>query len=142
MNARLAVLTMALAAAAGAARAQGDLVLAPGQSAALNATSSGQPIVAPPGPLQVTATIIEIAAGASTPEHQHPYPRLGYVLSGRIEVVNLETGQTKVLETGQFTADPIGQWHLGRALDGKPVRLLVIDETPPGKGNTVPRPAR
>ena len=103
---------------------------------------ASQPIVAPPGPLQVTASIIEIGAGQSTPEHQHPFPRLGYVLSGRLEVVNLETHQSKVLQTGEFTADPIGQWHLGRALDGKPVRLLVIDETPPGKANTVPRPGR
>src|SRR4051794_33674549 len=95
----LAVLVLAMA-AAGAARAQDARVLQPGQSATLTATSSGQPIVAPAGPLQVTATIIEIAAGGSTAEHQHPYPRLGYVLSGRLEVVNLETGQTKVLETG------------------------------------------
>ena len=142
MTFRLALRTLALAAAAGAARAEGDRVIEPGQSATLKATSSGQPIVAPSGPLQVTATVIEIAAGGATAEHQHPYPRLGYVLSGRIEVVNLETGQSKVLETGQFTVDPIGQWHLGRALDGKPVRLLVIDETPPGQTNTVPRPAR
>lgn len=137
---RAAVLALAGACLAGAARAEGDRIAEPGQTAALAATSSGQPIVAPPGPLQVTASIIEIGAGQATAEHQHPYPRLGYVLSGRLEVVNLDTGQTKVLETGQFTADPIGQWHLGRALDGKPVRLLVIDETPPGKGNTVPRP--
>jgi len=141
MTGRVALLALAGACLAGTAWAQGDRVAEPGQSASLTSTSSGQPIVAPAGPLQVSASIIEIAAGQATPEHQHPYPRLGYVLSGRLEVVNLDTHQIRVLETGQFTADPIGQWHLGRALDGKPVRLLVIDETPPGKGNTVPRPA-
>jgi quercetin dioxygenase-like cupin family protein len=142
MTGRAVLIALAAASLAGAAQAEGDRIAAPGDSAALTATSSGQPIVAPSGPLQVTASIVEIGAGRSTPEHRHPFPRLGYVLSGRLEVVNLETGRSKVLETGQFTADPIGQWHLGRALGGKPVRLLVIDETPPGQSNSIPRTGR
>ena len=124
----------------GAGAASAEPILQPGQSTSIDRTSSGQAIVAPSGPLRMTASIVEIAAGAQTPEHQHPYPRFGYVLSGRLEMENRSTGAKTVLETGDFTADPTGQWHLGRALDGRPVRLLVIDQTPQGVAtNTVPR---
>jgi hypothetical protein len=33
--------------------------------------------------------------------------------------------------------EAIDQWHSGEALDGKPVRLLVVDQAPPGQVNVV-----
>jgi len=107
------------------------------QTLATQTTSSGQPITAPAGPLQVTASIVEIGPGGSLPVHKHPFPRYGYILAGRLQVTNLATGKTITYRAGQFAIDPIGQWHSGRALDGKAVRLLIIDQTPPGRSNTI-----
>ena len=107
---------------------------APGSGPILSTTTSvwGQPIQPPAGPLQVTASILEIPAGGTLPVHKHPYPRFGYLLAGRLEVTDTETGKTVTYETGQFAIDPVGQWHTGHALHGKPVRLLLIDQTPLG----------
>ncbi len=110
-----------------------------GKLLATTTTSSGQPIALPQGPVQVTATISEIGPGATTPVHRHPFPRYGYVMAGRLQVTNLETGVVKVFTTGEFVVDPVGQWHQGHALDGKPVRLLIIDQTPPHQSNMVLR---
>ncbi len=100
-------------------------------------TASGQPIVAPGGLMQVTASLGDIPAGASTPVHKHPFLRYDYVLEGRLEVTNFDTGKVDVVKAGDFVVDPIGQWHQGRSLDGKPVKLLIIDQSPPGQSNTV-----
>jgi quercetin dioxygenase-like cupin family protein len=100
-------------------------------------TSSGQPIPAPSKTLQVTATVSEIAPGQSTPVHRHPYLRYDYVLEGRLAVTNFVTGKVDIVTAGQFVVDPIDQWHQGRALDGKRVRILLIDQTPFGQSNLV-----
>jgi quercetin dioxygenase-like cupin family protein len=104
-------------------------------------TSAEQPIALPQGPVEVVASITELAPGASTPIHKHPYPRFGYVLSGRIELSYPQGGETKVFEAGSFFADPVGLWHQGRALDGKAVRMLIIDQAPPGTSNFIPKEA-
>ena len=102
-------------------------------------TASGQPITmaGPSGPLQVTATISELAPGESTIVHKHPYLRYDYILEGRIQVTNFVTGKVDVASAGQFLVDPIDQWHQGKAMDGKRVRLLVIDTAPAGQSNLV-----
>ena len=106
------------------------------------ATASGQPITlaGPSGPLQVTATISELAPGESTIVHKHPYLRYDYILEGRIQVTNFVTGKVDIASAGQFLVDPIDQWHQGKAMDGKPVRLLVIDTAPAGQSNLVQKP--
>ena len=105
-------------------------------------TASGQPIAiaGPSGALQVTATISELAPGESTIVHKHPYLRYDYILEGRIQVTNFVTGKVDVASAGQFLVDPIDQWHQGKAMDGKRVRLLVIDTAPKGKSNLVQKP--
>lgn len=57
------------------------------------------------------------------------------MLAGRVAVKNLETGETRELEVGDFAVEALGQWHTGQALGAEDVRLLVIDQTPPGEGN-------
>ena len=104
-------------------------------------TGSGQPIESPAGRLQVTATLAEIAPGESTPLHKHPFLRYDYVLEGRLSVTNFVTGKTDIVEAGQFVVDPIGQWHQGKSLDGKRVRLLIIDQTPVGQSNLILAPS-
>jgi len=100
-------------------------------------TSAGQPITLPAGALQVTASIVEIAPGGSLPVHKHPFPRYGYVLSGRLQVNDIEIGKIRTYRAGQFLIDPVNEWHSGQALDGMAVRLLVIDQTPPGRSNVI-----
>ena len=105
-------------------------------------TASGQPIAiaGPSGPLQVTATISELGPGESTIVHKHPYLRYDYILEGRIQVTNFVTGKVDIASAGQFLVDPIDQWHQGKAMDGKRVRLLVVDTAPAGQSNLVQRP--
>lgn len=117
-----------------------DAPTQPGQQIALTRqTASGQPIPSPGGPLQVTATISELGPGEATIVHKHPYLRYDYILEGRIQVTNFVTGKVDVVSAGQFVVDPIDQWHQGKAMDGKRVRLLVIDTAPAGQSNLIPK---
>lgn len=103
-------------------------------------TNSGQPILPPAGPVQVTVNRVTIAAGTSLPVHKHPFQRFGYVESGDIRVSNLDTGQVIEYHPGQMIIEARDQWHTGLALGDKPVVLLSFDQTPPGQGNMVARP--
>ena len=65
-------------------------------------TSAGQKIVLPKKDAELVASIFEIRPGARLPEHEHPYPRYGYILSGSLRVTDTETGQSKTI--GQETS--------------------------------------
>jgi quercetin dioxygenase-like cupin family protein len=105
----------------------------------VEATSSGQPIVMPKGPLRVTVSETTIPPHGSLPVHKHPYPRYVYVLSGRVRVTNLDTGQAAEFKAGDMTIDPIGQWHKAQALGEEGARLITVDQAPPGAQTTVLR---
>ncbi|MBX3480478.1 MAG: cupin domain-containing protein [Caulobacter sp.] len=104
-------------------------------------TNTGQPIVPGDGAVEVTVTRVTIPAGATLPVHKHPHQRFGFVESGRIRVSNLDTGTSVEYGPGETIIEARGQWHTGTALGDVPVVLLVIDQTPPGEGNTVMREA-
>jgi quercetin dioxygenase-like cupin family protein len=134
------VLAMAAVLAGSAALAADAPPKQPGQQIFFSKqTASGQPIPSPGGPLQVTATISELGPGESTVVHKHPYLRYDYILEGRIQVTNFVTGKVDVVGAGQFVVDPIDQWHQGKAMDGKRVRLLVVDTAPAGQSNLIPK---
>lgn len=99
-------------------------------------TNTGQPILAPEGPLTLTVSRVTIAAGTSLPIHKHPYQRYAYVESGSLTVRNLDTGTSVEFKPGATIVEARGQWHTGTAMGTQPVVLLVIDQTPPGKANT------
>ena len=125
---------------AGSAALGADAPTQPGRQIAFTLqTASGQAIPSPGGPLQVTATISELAPGEATIVHKHPYLRYDYILEGRLQVTNFVTGKVDVATAGQFVVDPIDQWHQGRAMDGKRVRLLVVDTAPAGQSNLIPK---
>lgn len=98
-------------------------------------TNSGQPILAPEGPLALTVSRVTIPAGASLPVHKHPFQRYAYVESGSITVRNLDTGTSVEFKPGATIVEARDQWHTGTAMGDQPVVLLVIDQTPPGQGN-------
>ena len=105
--------------------------------AQVDATQSGQPILLPQGPVQVTVTETSVAAGGAITPHKHPFPRYAYILEGRLRVTNLDTGTVTMLKAGDFAAEALNQWHRAEPLDGLGAKLLVIDQTPPGQGNMV-----
>ncbi|CAN7693904.1 cupin domain-containing protein [Pseudoduganella sp. LjRoot289] len=84
-----------------------------------------KPIVYPQGQAEVTALIVEIAAGQQTGWHEHPVPSFAYVLEGTLEVTR-STGATKLLHAGDTLAEVVSTLHSGRAMDGKSVKLLVL----------------
>ncbi|MEJ0094950.1 MAG: cupin domain-containing protein [Methylocella sp.] len=102
-------------------------------------TASGQPIILPQKDAQVLASIYEIAPGAVLPEHKHPYPRYGYVLSGTLRVTDTETGKSAVYKAGDFIVETIGHWHQGANIGAEPLKLLVIDQVEKDQSNTILR---
>lgn len=112
---------------------------APGKPVTLDATLSGQPIRAAAGPLRVTITQTVIPAGGRLPVHKHPYPRVVNLLSGRLRITNLDTGQVREAAAGDWMVDAVDQWHEAEVLGAEPARLMTIDQAPPGATVTIPR---
>jgi quercetin dioxygenase-like cupin family protein len=106
---------------------------------AIEATSAGQPIVMPQGPLRVTLSQTVIPARGGLPPHKHPYPRYVYVAAGRLKVTNLDTGKVDEFKAGDMTVDPIDQWHQAEVVGNEAVTLFVIDNAPPGAATSVRR---
>jgi quercetin dioxygenase-like cupin family protein len=111
----------------------------PGAPAVLDATLSGQAIRAPAGDLRITVTQAVIPAGGRLAAHKHPYPRVVNVLAGRLKITNLDTGQTREAVAGDWMVDAVEQWHEAVVVGDAPVRLLTIDQAPPGAAVTIPR---
>jgi quercetin dioxygenase-like cupin family protein len=102
-------------------------------------TSTGQPITLPLRNVEVTASIYDIAPGATLPVHRHPFARYGYVLAGTLKVTNVDTGKSDVFKTGDFIVEMIDQWHQGANIGADPVKLLVIDQIEAGAQATIVR---
>ena len=110
-----------------------------GTPVTIDATLSGQAIRAPSGDLRVTITQVELPAGGKLAAHKHPYPRVVQVLSGRLAIRNLDTGQTREAKAGEWMVDAVEQWHEAIALGDQPARLMTIDQAPPGQPVTIMR---
>ncbi len=100
-------------------------------------TASGQPIVFPQGDGRVVVSEYEIAPGATLPAHRHPYPRVAYVLQGKLQVTDTDTGQDFFYSAGDVVIEVVDQRHFGRNAGNEPVRLLVFDTLPVGVLNNV-----
>ncbi|MCS3497752.1 quercetin dioxygenase-like cupin family protein [Bradyrhizobium japonicum] len=101
--------------------------------------SAGQPIVFPNKFGHVDVSIFEIPPGVALPAHLHPFPRMGYVLSGTLRVRNLESGNAETYGEGQFVLESVNQWHEGDNPGKTPLRLLVIDLAEKGAKTTILR---
>ncbi|HAT33991.1 MAG TPA: cupin domain-containing protein [Janthinobacterium sp.] len=99
----------------------------------------GKAVVYPAGQAEVTTLMVELAAGGETGWHEHPVPSFAYVLEGTLEV-RRQTGETKIVHTGEMLAEVVNTPHNGRALDGKPVKLLVLYTGSAGGKLSVPHP--
>jgi quercetin dioxygenase-like cupin family protein len=99
----------------------------------------GKALAYPEGAAEVTTLIVEIAANGQTGWHEHPVPSFAYVLEGTLEVTR-RSGETKVLRAGETLPEVVGTLHNGRALEGKPVKLLVMYTGASGKALTIAHP--
>ena len=100
-------------------------------------TSTGQPLILPRQDVEVTASIYDIAPGATLPVHKHPFARYAYVLAGTLQVTNVDTGKSDVFKAGDFVVEMIDQWHRGSNIGADPVKLVVIDQIEAGAEATV-----
>ena len=104
-----------------------------------NVNAAGQAVAFPLAHGQVDVTVFEIAVGAALPVHKHPFPRMGYILSGTLQVTNIETNQTSLYVEGDFALEAVNAWHKGENVGLNAVKLLVIDLIETGADNTVLR---
>jgi len=101
-------------------------------------TNTGAPIAYPRTDApEITTMIVEIAPGASTVRHSHPYPTHGYVLEGSLEVV-AEDGTRNRYEAGDAFLETVGTVHQGFNLGQGPLRILVTYIGVMGEANTHP----
>lgn len=126
----------ALAQAAPAQTAPGPIVRPISQH---DSTLSGQPIVLPQGPVRATYSEVVVPAGGRLAVHKHPYPRLALIMSGRLRVRMVDTGQVVEVKAGELAVDSVDQWHEAEVVGDEPVRMLIVDQAPPGVANTVAR---
>ena len=129
------LLAAALPLAAHAAPAQPTSTSLP-----FDATVTGQPVVLPQGPVHVEFRVSEFPAGFKGPVHKQPYARYAYILSGRLRVHYEDGGLVKEFGPGEAMVEGIDQWHWVEPVGSEGVRVLVVDQTPPGAANVVIRP--
>lgn len=93
----------------------------------VKATSSwnNASLVYPQGQAEITAMLIEIAAGAQTGWHGHPVPSFALVLEGTLEV-ELRDGRKKRVGPGEALIEVVDTLHNGRNIGAQPVRLVVF----------------
>lgn len=79
------------------------------------------------GKVRMAVSQTTIPAGESLAEHMAPTLRYIYVVSGRVRVSNLVTGDEREVSPGEMAVETEGQWHVATALDGQPADILLID---------------
>jgi len=67
------------------------------------------PVAAP----EITVVKITIPPHTELPWHSHPMPNAAYVESGEIRVEKKDSGQTKVLTTGEVLPEMVDSMHRG-----------------------------
>lgn len=85
------------------------------------------------GAVQVAVTQETLPVGGKLEEHRHDALRYLYVVSGKLKVSDLVTGEEQVVEAGKMATEAPGDWHVAQALGSAPVTLYVIDPTPTAK---------
>lgn len=142
MRKSIVLLATALLVAAGAGASSLQTPSPGATSTILNrtaTTATGQRIALPQGPVEVVISRTEIPAGGALPMHKHPWPRYAYVESGRLRVHWERAGLTREFGAGDAVVEAIDEWHEGASIGTEPVRLIVVDQVPPGETNLVRR---
>jgi quercetin dioxygenase-like cupin family protein len=90
------------------------------------------------GPLEITASLVEVAPGASLVEHLHPVPTFGFVLEGEL-TVHYEDHGSRTYKSGEALMEAVNLWHRGENKGDVPVRILVVYMGIAGVSNSIPR---
>jgi quercetin dioxygenase-like cupin family protein len=105
-------------------------------------TNAGQPIAVPAHPTVIVSQTT-IAPGARIRSHKHPWPHYVYVVEGTLTVVDETTGKAFQIKRGGFFAEMTDRWHHGENRGTTMVRLVAIDQVPPGVArNMVMKPGQ
>jgi quercetin dioxygenase-like cupin family protein len=112
---------------------------APASGTVFDHTITGQPLILPQGPVAVAMRVSEFPAGFHGPVHKQPYPRYAYVLSGRLRVTYDDQKVVREFGPGELMVEGVDQWHSVEAVGPEAVKVMVIDQTPPGAQNVVIR---
>src|SRR5688572_16505899 len=80
----------------------------------------------PEGQPQITIARVQIAPGASLPEHMHRNTiAAGVLTQGELKVVT-EAGATLELKAGDAVIETIGTWHTGQNTGTVPTELIMF----------------
>jgi quercetin dioxygenase-like cupin family protein len=88
------------------------------------------PEAAPSDSVRIAMRRETLPPGGKLPEHRAEGERYLFVLSGKLKVSDLVTGDEQIVEAGKMAAEQPGDWHIAQALGSDPVTLYVIDRTP------------
>lgn len=101
-------------------------------------TNIGQPIKYPRRfEAEITAMVVTIPPGASTPLHIHPTPLVAYILDGELEV-RAEGGKVNRYKAGDAFVEAVNHAHAGTNIGTTPCRILVTVLGVKGQPYTVP----
>jgi len=91
----------------------------------------------PTGQPELTMLKITIAPHTALPWHTHPFPNVGYVLSGTLTIHDRASGKTKTLHAGDTLAESVDDVHRGESGD-EPTVLLITYAGTPGVPTSIP----
>lgn len=104
--------------------------LAAPETSALAGPAAAAPEQAPASAVRVAMRKETLPPGGKLTEDRQDGERYLYVVSGRLKVSDLATGDEQVVEAGKMAAEQAGDWHVAQALGTDPVVVYVIDRTP------------
>lgn len=100
----------------------------------LKCTWTGERVVMPKDPA-ILQLRFALAKGKRLDVHLHPYPRVAFVVSGKIRVVQLATqdqpAKTREFEAGDTIVETINRYHYGEVIGSEGAVLQVWDYLPP-----------
>ncbi len=137
MYTKMAFAALMLAAASNSALAQQAAPPAVKATTITKATTNtwSKPFNFPTKSPEVIVSIVDFLPGAAGPTHSNPFPRYIYILEGTLTVDTVE-GKTVDFPAGSIILS--GQQVVTARNKGSvPAKLLVIDQTEAGVGNTV-----
>jgi quercetin dioxygenase-like cupin family protein len=105
------------------------LALADQQASALTGAPAA-PAEAPAGGVRIAMRQETLPPGGKLSRPAPTAERYLFVVSGRLKVSDLVTGDEQVVEAGKMAAEPAGDWHEAQALGAEPAVVYVIDRTP------------
>lgn len=99
-------------------------------AATTSASQSAADAVAAGQPVRVAMRQATLPPGGRLPEEPPAGQRYFLVVSGRLKVSDLVTGEEQVVEAGKMAAERPGDWSLAEAVGDEPVTLYIIERAP------------